>query len=261
MNSMLRFLLVLTLLAFQSACIVLPVGIPGKNPFKDKNLPFIEIGKSTKYEIDDAMLDLTKGKGSLTQFRGGDWWLYAQTRKEAKWLVALVSPAGADGLITGNVDHRLLLIKFDNNGVVSGYEQLSSEGGGCNRHGVCVRESRHMLLAAEDEDRVAKQFDIPANRCGVYLYSEKISEAYFPSEDPVQLDGHQVGWFLDKKQFFSWQLAQGVHELYISDHRPIEFDCIGGDLNFFEVRREIRPRDPATGRKAIAQRQLTLNTS
>ncbi len=261
MNSMLRFLLVLPSLALLSACIVLPVGLPGEDPFKDENLLFVEIGRSTKYEIDDAMLDLTKGKASLTKFRGGDWWLYAQTRKEAKWLVVIVGASGPGGGTVGDVDHRLLLIKFDNNGAVSGYEQLWSEGDGCDHHGVCVRESHHMLLAPEDEDRVAKQFDIPANRCGVYLYSKKISEAYFPSEGLVLLDGHQAGWFLDKKQFFSWQLAQGVHGLYISDHRPIEFDCIGGDLYFFEVRREIRPRDPSTGRKAIAQRQLTLNTS
>jgi len=265
-------LLALPLVISLSACI-LPAGRPDEEPFKDEKLAFIEIGKTTKEEIATAMSDFAmkthEGEVRLKltpqKYRGGDWWLYARTREERKWLVS----GGMDGEIIGDVDYRFLLIKFDNNGIVAGYELSSSEGSGCNRYGVCVLGSRHTLLAPEDEDRVVKQFDIPADRCGVYVYGS----------GPIWLDGHRVGWLLDKKQFFVWQLHQGVYQLASSfspgfaDQRRIEFSCAAGDLYFFELKTkssgfftkryrvwiEIEQPDAVTGRKAIAKRQLTLN--
>jgi hypothetical protein len=182
----------------------------------------------------------------------------------------------------GDVDYRFLLIKFDNNGIVAGYELSSSEGYGCNRYGVCTQSygcnrygvcaqgPLYTLLAPEDEDRVVKQFDIPADRCGVYVYGEPQSAV------PIWLDGHRVGRLLNTKQFFFWQLDQGVHQLAfrspdVTDKRPIEFSCAAGDLYFFELKRksngffstrfwtEIEQPDAVTGRKAIGKRRLALN--
>ena len=260
-------LLALPLVISLSACIVLPVERGGEEPFKDEKLAFIEIGKTTKEEIATVMLDFTikmnerEARVKLTpqKYRGGDWWLYARTRQERKWLMIGVGEAEE----FGDVDYRFLLIKFDNNGIVAGYELSSSEGSGCNRYGVCVRESRYTLLASKDEDRVVKQFDIPADRCGIYVYGKP------KSVFPIYLDGHRVGWLLNKKQFFFWQLDQGVHQLANN-----KFSCAGGDLYFFEVNRkssglfttryrtwiEIEQPDAVTGRKAIGKRKLTLLT-
>ncbi len=266
-------LLALPLVISLSACI-LPAGRPDEEPFKDEKLAFIEIGKTTKEEIATAMLDFAmkthEGEVRLKltpqKYRGGDWWLYARTREERKWLVT----GGMDGEIIGDVDYRFLLIKFDNNGIVAGYELSSSEGSGCNRYGVCVQGSLHTLLASEDEDRVVKQFDIPADRCGVYVYGTTMSAV------PIWLDGHRVGWLLNTKQIYFWQLYKGVHPLAlhspdVADQRPIEFSCAAGGLYFFELtlkrsgfgvfgRREIEQRDAVKGRKAIGKRQLTLIT-
>jgi len=273
-------LLALPLLICLSACIVIPVERGDEELFKDERLTFIEIGKSTKEEIDTAMSDFAMGKDEgearvkLTpiKFRDGDWWLYTQTRKETKWLIAAIGPGGAAADTFGDADYRFLLIKFDNNGVVAGYELSSSEGSGCNRYGVCVRWARFMLLAPEDEDRVVKQFDIPADRCGIYVYGKPKSAVPLP----IWLDGHRVGWLLDKKQFYFWQLDQGVHQLaprnpHVSDQRPTEFSCAAGGLYFFELKSttsgvfrprfwiEIEQRDEVQGRKAIGNRQLTLS--
>jgi hypothetical protein len=81
---------------------------------------------------------------------------------------------------------------------------------------------------------------------------------------------------LDKKQFFFWQLDQGVHNL--APHSPddpaqgqIEFHCATEAVYFFELERkhsgffrptfwvEIEQRDAVQGRKAIDKHQLTLN--
>ena len=279
-------LLALPLVISLSACI-LPTQLPDEEPFKDEKLAFIEIGKTTKEEIATAMSDFAikthewgdsewdqgevRVKLTPQKYRGGDWWLYAQTREELKW-VMFVAP----GEEFGYVDYRFLLIKFDNNGIVAGYELSSSEGYGCNRSGVCVlmcylndacpQGPVYTLLAPEDEDRVVKQFDIPADRCGIYVYSKK----FFISEFPIWLDGYRVGWIFDKKQFYFWQLDQGVHRL--GPYSPgVAFNCAAGDLYFFELKQKsggffsldvwmvIEQPDAVTGRKAIAKRRLTLN--
>ncbi len=272
-------LLALPLLISLSACLVIPLAfpiqLPDEKPFKDEKLAFIEIGKTTKEEIATAMSDFPmktdEGEVRVTltpqKFRGGAWWLYAQTREELKW-VMFVAP----GAEFGYVDYRFLLIKFDNNGIVAGYELSSSEGSGCNRYGVCARGPWHTLLASEDEDRVVKQFDIPADRCGVYVYGKP----KYGAPVVILFDGHGVGSILDKKQFFFFQLDQGYHQLFhhspgFSDQRSFVFSCAAGDLYFFELTPkssgffsvrfsiEVEQRDAVTGRKAIAKRRLTLN--
>ena len=285
-------LLALPLLISLSACIGFPIQLPDEEPFKDEKLAFIEIGKTTKEEIATTMSDFpmetdegeVRVKLTPQKYRGGDWWLYAQTREELKWL--MIGPQDVGTI--GDVDYRFLLIKFDNNGVVAEYELSSSEGDGCDRYGICVRESHYMLLASEDEDRVVKQFDIPADRCGVYVYRKPA--VYGESAAvPIRLDGRRVGWLLNKKQFFFWQLDQGVHQLAphspgVSDQPPnqlgglegttekwhVEFSCAAGDMYFFELTLKrsgffrkrfwtMEQRDAVEGRKAIGKRQLTLN--
>jgi len=268
-------LLALPLVISLSACIAFPTDLPDEEPFKDEKLAFIEIGKTTKQEIATAMSDFpiktdegeVRARLTPQKYRGGDWWLYARTREELKWSGVIWLIEGEIGGDFGDVDYRFLLIKFDHNGIVAGYESSSSEGSGCNRRGVCVRWPRYTLLAPEDEDRVVKQFDIPADRCGVYVYGT----------GPIWLDGHYAGRLLSTKQFLFRQLDQGVHQLAppllspdVPDHVPVEFSCAGGDLYFFEVKRkssgffrkrysiETEQRDTVTGRKAIAKRRLTL---
>lgn len=270
-------LLALPLVISLSACIVIPVEPGDEEPFKDEQLTFIEIGTSTKEDFATAMSEFAIGEdkgeaiSELTpiKFKDGDWWLYAQIRKETKWAYAVVGAYGGEGGAAagtiGDVDFRFLLIKFDNSGLVGDYQISSSEGTGCNRQGVCVRGSKYMLLAPSDEDRVAKQFDIPTDGCAVYLYGKSKAAV------SIWLDAHRVGWHLDKKQFFSWQLDQGMHQL--ASHTPdrqIEFSCVAGGLYFFELKRQgtywnpsywtdIEHRDAVKGRKAIGKRRLTLS--
>ena len=273
-------LLALPLVISLSACIVFPTDLPDEEPFKDEKLAFIEIGKTTKQEIATAMSDFpiktdegeVRARLTPQKYRGGDWWLYARTREELKWSGVILWFEGEIGGDFGDVDYRFLLIKFDHNGIVAGYESSSSEGSGCNRRGVCVRWPRYTLLAPEDEDRVVKQFDIPADRCGVYMYGKP----KYGAPVVILFDGHGVGSILDKKQFFFFQLDQGYHHLFhhspgFSDQRSFVFRCAAGDLYFFELTPkssgffsvrfsiEVEQRDAVTGRKAIAKRRLTLN--
>ncbi len=270
-------LLALPLLISLSACIAFPIQFPDEEPFKDEKLAFIEIGKTSKEEIATAMSDfpLKTDEGEVRvkltpqKFRGGDWWLYAQTREELQWFIAAGGYGGGGVDISPDVDYRFLLIKFDGNGMVAEYELSSSETLRCNRYDVCLGQTGLNLLASEEEDRAIKQIDIPADRCGVYVYGTTMSAV------PIWLDGHRVGWLLNTKQFFFWGLDQGVHQLAlhspdVADQRPIEFSCAAGGLYFFELalkrtgfgvfrRREIEQRDAVKGRQAIGKRQLMLS--
>jgi hypothetical protein len=272
----------LSFVACLSAC-VFPVQRPDEEPFKDDTLAFIEIGKTTKAEIASAMSNLIVKSGTdevnmqLTprKYRGGNWWLYAQTRKEQAWIVW----AGPGLAQLGNVDYRFLLLKFDKNGVVAGYELSSSEGYGCNREGVCVLGPSHSLLASKDEDRVVKQFDILFDHCGIYVYAKsKFVGSYYLNPISIWLDGHQVDWLLNQEHFFFWQLDPGVHQLAadspIAEHQAsIEFRCTAGELLYFELGEtrksifssrywiEIEHQNAVTGRKAVTKRRLTLDTT
>jgi hypothetical protein len=276
-------LLAIFLVSSLSACVAIPVQRADEEPFKDERLIFIEIGKTTKEEIAAAMSDFAKEKDNVEErvnllpqkFRGGDWWLYTESRSEAQWLWVYAAPSVLPDVgvnKTGKYDYHYLLIKFDDNGVVTGYETSSAEGDGCNRNGVCQKGPYYMLLASLDEDRVVKQFHIPADRCGVYVYGKPKFAV------PIWLDGHLTGWLLNNQGFLFLQLDLGVHQLsplspVVSNQTPVKFECVAGDSYFFESMQkasevsrhsswtEIEQRDAVKGRQAVGERRLMLTIS
>jgi len=259
-----------------SACIPIPISTGEEEMFKDKHLAFIELGKTTKQEIEEGIVAVEREediKLAREKFRDGDWWLYSQTRDEAKWLIIAQNPDSF-----GGVDYRYLLIKFDDDGLVAGYELSSSETLRCNRYGVCRGQAGINLLASEDEDQAIKQIDIAADRCGVHVYG-RLSYLYHPwSEFSVLIDGQPVGWFVGKKQFLFWQIDPGFHQLVAQSvkhgiKKPIEkqmrFYCGGGGLYFIEVVPrvkglstdwwiELEQHDSTKGREDISKRRLLL---
>jgi hypothetical protein len=277
--------LALPIMLSLSACIAIPIDSGDEEAFKDEQLAFIEVGKSTKEDIAIAMSDFAaeKNEGELRvtltpkTFQDGDWWLYAQTRKETKWLfVAGGYGGGGDAGIFGDVDYRFLLIKFSSNGFVSEYEISSSEGTGCNRQGICVAQGFYNLLAPVEDDGAAKQFNNHGERCGVYLYGDESFGEH------VWLDNQLQGSLVEKKKFFFlWSLEQGMHTLTLGGTnvpeqqksyggKSIEFLCTADELYFIEIARvrghfwipntefDIAPVDEATGRREITKRQLLL---
>jgi len=266
MTTTIRLLFVLPLLAALSACIALPLESGGEEPFSDKRLAFIEVGKSTKEDIEEAMY-------SPKQYLDGDIWLYAQTRREAKWWIISFAPSGVGEATTGGVDYRFLVIRFDDSGVVSGYEASSSNSlDGCNRSGVCRAGSAYMLVAPEDKNRAVKQIDIAADRCGVYVYGARSDEA------PIFIDRQHVGLHFSRKGFVFEQLDPGTHQLKVTNNnyssgKTQEFSCTAGNPVFFEIRTkrrgffggrydvELAQTGDSEGRQAIDKRKLMLAAS
>jgi hypothetical protein len=264
MISTIRLISVLSLLAVLPACIAIPIGLGGEEPFSDEKIDFIEIGKTTKEEIAAAF-------EQPVQFQDGNIWLYVKAREEAEWAYVWLIPDNPEGTM-GDVDFRYLVITFDDNGVVTDYETSSSEGSGCNRSGVCsIRGVDHMLVAPEEEGQMVKRVDLPPDRCAVYVYGKPLRAMR------IELDDRQIGGLFDRNYFIYKQTAPGSHQLdgdYLSNG-PIEFVCPEGTSVFLEVKKkwcgllgdcgqplvEVTQKDASEGRKAIARRGRIMTAS
>jgi len=281
-----QLLLPLSFFVCLSACISQQTAPGEEEIFNEEEMTFIEIGKSTREDIAAAVSKLVMQnsasqvptKSTPVKFKDGDWWVYAQTRKRAEGWTFIFSPVGMDYSEYGGFDKRYLLIKFDNDGVVAEYELLSSPTDfGCNRAGICAYGPYLSFKAPQEDDRLAKQFKIPADRCSVYVYGNKTRAIL-----GILLDGYRIGG-LGTSYFYFKQLEPGHHQLGASgpnEMEPIPFDftCIAGSLVFIELKTEglslfevayasdlsydieIARRDAAEGRRAIDERKLILGS-
>jgi len=267
-----------TIILAMGMCSCVPIQIEAEDEelFEVDQLAFIEIGKSTKADIAGAMFDLASEKDETDlkenlaprKYQDGKWWLYTQHWNSEQWM--FVFPLLTAPYVSGETEYRFLLINFDDNDVVTHYETSTLQRDGCNRSGICKSGSDFILLGRSEDVRIAKLFESPVGKCGVYLYS-KTNFAI-----PIERDGSRVGRLVDDDHFLYWQLDPGSYDLKpisLDDfgRGPIEFDCATGELYFLEFRRrtkrafrrqvwiEINKRDPAEGRKAIDSRQLTLS--
>jgi len=279
-----RLSVALSMLIGLSACVAIPTRVGQENLLSEKQLDFIEIGASTKEQVAAAMSNYlttsSSGKASVTvtpiKFRNGDWWLYSQTRKEAEW--AIIGLGGVGG-ISGDVDYRFALIKFDSNEVVAELELSSSEGNRCNESGICVGESfRPQLRAPIQDDQIAKQFAIPEDRCGIYVYGVPSKNLGGWQSLLIWLDGRQVGLIVDGRQYFYWELIPGSHKVAFTNTNgsirggQLNLACRAGKAYVLELdtapafwrsgrRSKIVLRDSLAGRTAIRKRRLTLTGS
>lgn len=276
-----RLQVALAMLFSLSACIAIPIGVGEKSLLAEDHLNFIEIGASTKEQVASAMSSyLTSSSSAKTkvnvkplEFRNGDWWLYWQTRKEAKWAIMGLDGSGD---VTGDVDYRFALIKFDSDGIVAELDLSSSEGNNCNEKGICVGDSfRPQLLAPVQDDRIAKQFAPPENRCGVYVYGAPFDSNALWKSIPIWLNGRQVGLIVDGRQYYYWELIPGTHQLIFTNARGSamtqrNLDCRAGATYVLELvtggehvgwersrQTNIELRGYLAGRTAIRRRRLT----
>lgn len=278
-----RLLVFFVLVTVLSACIAIPTKSPDEHPFNDESLAFIEIGTTTKEQVDAAMLNFPIPEGQITmtpslkltpkQFNGGDWWLYPQRRGTWKWFVCAGTTAGGDCGATdrGERDY-FLLIKFDDHGVVSDYDVSSLGSNGCNNSGVCMGVGQYMLLAEEGQDDLAKTFQPPNDGCSVYMYAKvglSMEDEPFPIK--VSFDDDPVISLIDDDGFLHWRAENGQHQIKIQDRdwnpfwRVAEIDCQPGDTLFVKFSISRKGKDISTGlgedskgRREIEKRRLVV---
>lgn len=225
-----------------SGC-VLPVQGGDPDPFPEHKFDFIEVGVSTKDDISAAMSEFpieTREGDRVTHFQpmkfhDGAWWLYAAERSEAKWLwidpwlgVPWTGP-----VVSGSQDYRYLLVRFDEQGIVSDYQLSRSEGGRCNESGVCASGIAYGVLDPEGAEPFEPIAPAP-ERCRIYLYG------YMFGGLPVTLDGEAQGWLLGSRTYMSWEIDAGSHQiqsqtLHESEPVPWDFECQPGETLYIHL--------------------------
>ena len=265
--------LLVMLIVSLTACV--PVRAPDADLFTDQTLAFIVMGETTKKEISGELTrqaaQIAVEKPGLVvdrqEYYGGAWWLYAQERRKREWV--LFVPGGGEAV--GGVDHRFLLIKFDERGIVSDYEVSSPQERHCSQKGVCLVAGKYTLLAAKEDDQNTKQFDLQAGHCGIYVYGQV--KLFGVS---AFIDDRPIGPIVNNEHFYFRELEPGLHKLsgtYSVYGTPAvaEFECSGGETIFFNLEErsegrfatrywvEIERRDEVAGRKEVTDRWLALS--
>ena len=227
-------LMALSVLVTVSGCIY-PIQLADEKPFKDERLAFLEIGTTTKEEVAASMSNFTiyYDYGEIVEnltpwkFRGGDWWLYTRDREMLQFEVWPLG-AGSEIPVGDGTDHRFLLIKFDENGVVFDYEVSSMLDDGCNNSGVCKNFYDYMLLAPRDQDDLAKTFQLPDDGCGVYMYVEKRTKILYPIR--VAFDDRPATRIIDHDGYLYWVADHSQHRIKVTNVGSIEVTTVGNPL-------------------------------
>jgi hypothetical protein len=243
-----------------SGCVFFPIQLSDEKPFKDEQLSFIEIGTTTKKQVLDAMSNFTvyTDEGEMVvnlspqRFDERNLWVFSKKTETTIW--AMVYGPIDDGYA---YDRQFLLIKFDDNDIVSKYE-VSSMDEGCHPLGVCWQDNNfydlywknyYMLLASEEQDDWAKTFQPPNDGCSVYMYAQKEAESVFSPNHftPLEIfvDDNPPIFLIDWEGFLHWRMDEGLHQLnvkyltwpnsrYYGALGTSEIDCRRGDILFFE---------------------------
>lgn len=198
-----RLLPISALAAMLSGCIVVPTGLPDKQPFRTADTEFLSPGTTTKDEVRHAF--------DKPQMRGNDWWLYRTVRRGTKWVAC--SGAGYFAFCGDPVRSRtnyFLVVDFDGN-TVDAYEVLDDEQL-CDQRRICYSGDLFStgFIAAATGDSPADRDDEP--NCVIYLFTNSQREDVMSR---IYLDEHFVGNLTTGKNHYELSTSPGDHHLTV----------------------------------------------
>ena len=169
-----RIVLVPTLLTILSfgGCVVMPP--PDEQPFEIDSLPNMEVGSTTRAEIEQRFVEhgLQHGRQS---FGGDRVWVYHATSAGWSFLICGgggFGPFGCDA--AQNVRNSYLILRFDQDGVLSRYD-VATVHWGCRDGGICRHGNGATMML---DDPMGRPWIGPrhgellssASGCPVFLY-------------------------------------------------------------------------------------------
>jgi hypothetical protein len=258
-----------------------PTNIPDEPAFSSETINFLVIGKTTKSQLSDTMASfLVQEDGQEIElklmprkFNDGKWWLYSRRQEGWNWILCAASVySGRCSDLGDKYTRHLLLVKFDDTGVVSDFEVSSIKESGCNKSGICRFGNSYMLMAPEGQDDYAKQFVPRSDQCGVYLFVDRRTKYFFPVT-PV-FDNETGPKLLAHDLFAFWQADRGRHSIQLMRPNPnikeafmtAEFYCEGEENLFLKYQisgwkgrnRFFGLVNEEVGRREISERRLSL---
>ncbi len=244
------------------------VGIDIPIRYNADTLNQVEVGTTMREEV-ILLMGLPNHTG-----RNGQTFFY-------RWAQSLelgVVPVIPVPFIYGSVSFKSMRVDFDSSGFVSeltrGKETLIVP--------FEMNKSIGYTMAFPKEDKEAKRFVADSGTCSVYFYANRVGGNYFTTVQPmyIKIDRQTVGNVGNNDLYYRQIISPGRHTVVILDKEPekvarfydyfataglsgnpkvmdsLMFDCMGGELYFFDVRigiltkyPDLRQVDSAKGRK------------
>lgn len=267
----------LTCLYIVVACVITGcIGLEVPARYSAETLDQVEVGTTTREEV-ILLMGLPKHTG-----RNGQTFFY---RWELSGQVALVPLFFA--VAYGSISFESVRVDFDSSRVVSeltrGKETLSWP--------FEMNKYIGYTMAFSKEDKEAKRFVADSGTCSVYFYVNRIGGDNFTTTQLmyIKIDRQPVGNVGTNDWYYRQIISPGRHTVVILDKEPekvarfydyfatagrsgnpkvmdsLMFDCMAGELYFFEVRiglltkyPDLRQVDSAKGRKAVNKGRLLI---
>lgn len=266
-----------TFLFIVVACVITGcIGFDRPARHSAETLDQVEVGTTTREEV-ILLMGLPKHTG-----RNGQTFFY---RWELSGQVGIV-PAPVL-FIYGSISFESVRVDFDSSGVVSeltrGKETII----------VPFEMVKYIgyTMAFPKEDKEAKRFLSDSDACTVYFYVNRVGGVYFTTIQLmyIKIDRQPVGNVGTNDWYYRQIISPGRHTVVILAKEPekvarfydyfatadrsgnpkvmdsLMFDCMAGELYFFEVRiglltkyPDLRQVDSAKGRKAVNKGRLLI---
>jgi len=247
---MIRLISILLLILLSSGCVVIPypTQFPDPNPFPEESLGFIKIGETTREEVWAIFANWEYETDKVTQvvelkpLRSKDdrWWRYVLERELMTWGVTVCFGLGFGGICeTYNDDqshqHHFVLVEFDSNDVVKAAWLTDGDAHCDSSKPICYWLSDFLILASEDVNKSANDFDPVSDACRIYIYAE--GDTFTPM---IVVSGSRLRGYLFAADTFSyWETEGGSHhvqlqELHGDGHvaEATNITCNHGDVVF-----------------------------
>ena len=235
------------------ACVIsgcVSIDVPDR--YSAETLDKVEVGATTREDV-ILLMGLPKHTG-----RNGQTFFYRWELSGEVGAVTSVPNPLFFVFVYGSVSFESVRVDFDSSGVVSkltrGEETLS----------VPFEMVKYIgyTMAFPEEDKEAKRFLSATDACTVYLYVNRIGGNAFTNVKPffIEIDRQLVGDAGADHWYYRQIVLPGQHAVIVSEGRPktvarfssifvaasvppahevwesLTFDCVAGELYFFEVR-------------------------
>ena len=231
-------------------CVIVPLpSVPQAQPFKDEQIAFVEVGKTTRQEVETKLgqPQVNRADGRLD--------VYGEARAVGS-LVAGVY--GGSGSISPIETFHYVMVRYDPDDVVTAFDVVRGKHGSTS-DGICVAAAFEtveahglwydvesvlknrftILLAPENDDRHAKRFSVEPDKCGIYLFETRSG---MPGHSTLNVfRTGRPGTPIQSDGYLYWTQSPGTAILEaatLTEHVPsqtFEFECAAGNLYFVEI--------------------------
>ena len=264
------------------ACVITGcVAIDRPARYSAEDLDQVEVGTTTREEV-TLLMGMPKHTG-----HNGRTFFY---RWELSGELGVVPPVPVPVpvvFIYGSVSFESVRVDFDSSGIVSKFTR------GNERLSVPFEMNSYIgyTMAFPEEDTEAKRFLADADACTVYFYVNRVGGDVFTTVQPmyIKIDRRPVGNVGNNDWYYRQIISPGEHTVVILAGEPekvarfydylaatgnsgspavmesLMFDCVAGELYFFEVRiglltryPDLRQIDSDEGREAVNKGRLLI---